>query len=766
MEYLLKASVVICLFYLCFFILLKKETFFQQNRWFLLTGLIIALVFPLIVIPVYIPIEPIAIQENIFIQNTISEVVVASPKTTFEWLDLLPIIYGIGFALFSIQFIFQFGSLVLLLLKNPKYKDKRFTYVIVETKISPFSFFKWIVYNPESYKDEELQLILTHEKVHVNQFHSLDILVTQLACVVFWFNPLIWLYRKEVRQNLEYIADYKTLNESKAKKEYQHLLLKTSFANHDISLSNNFYNSSIKKRIVMLNKSRSKRTNQWKYLLMLPLLAGLLMSMNTENVYIETESKISSVNEEAIYEHNPFEIMFTKGMTDEQLDDIKKELNSQEVSMKINRLKRNKNNAISEINIDFKNKNSNVNYSVKNNKGIDDFYFAMDANDRMSVEAIIEITETITVDDLLKNNTSTPKNNSYDEYDTDSLEVIFEDSTNVKYINGRYKGIINKLQNSKDTIYVRIDSAEVKRSSKQKSDLYYEDGRPVKIISEKININTPSSKVIYNSHQNYLQNPKPLMIVDGKTISSEYFKSLNPNAIESMSVLKGESAIEAYGEKGKNGVIIIKTKQLKNLLKTQNNTNDGNQIPNEDNYLYILDGKEISKSELIKVYSIETVSSLKVLKGKEAKEKYGEKGINGVVEVISKNSSNTINSKTFNFTPDKETTKKDNPTKYRVEVSSYVYLDDDDAAKNGAVAYISKYTPDRILDDHKANLEKIGITVKYSKLKRNDAGEITSIKISLNDGEGRKSSATWKVDDGIPNIEFGKTEGSLIARTK
>ncbi|EPR73863.1 Regulatory sensor-transducer, BlaR1/MecR1 family [Winogradskyella psychrotolerans RS-3] len=260
MEYLLKASAVIAIMYLCFYFFLKKETFFEHNRWFLLTGLVLALIFPLIVIPVYIPVEPIANEVTTFISSAPSNfITTAQPEVAFDWYKLIPILYSIGLIAFTGQFVFQFGSLVLLLLKNPKHKDQHFTYVIVDNKISPFSFFKWIVYNPESYETEELQLILTHEKVHVNQFHSIDIISTQLACILFWFNPLIWLYRKEVRQNLEYIADSKTQSLTNTTKEYQHLLLKTSVTNHATIVSNNFYNSSIKKRILMLNKSRSNK---------------------------------------------------------------------------------------------------------------------------------------------------------------------------------------------------------------------------------------------------------------------------------------------------------------------------------------------------------------------------------------------------------------------------------------------------------------------------------------------------------------------------
>ncbi|MGJ8550898.1 M56 family metallopeptidase [Winogradskyella wichelsiae] len=802
MEYLLKASAVIAIMYVCFYFFLRKETFFEHNRWFLLSGLLLALVFPLIIIPVYIPIEPIAIQETAFIQTLPSTFVTQTqPEVAFDWFKLIPILYGIGLSVFLIQFVLQFGSLVLLLLKNPKHKERHFTYVIVNTKISPFSFFKWIIYNPNSYKEEELQLILAHEKVHVNQLHSIDTLLTQLACVVFWFNPLIWLYRKEVRQNLEYIADFKSQNSSSTKKDYQHLLLKTSVANHDTILSNNFYNSSIKKRILMLNKSRSDRKNQWKYVLMLPLLTGLLISMNTETVYIETEtlsinsedstqfevSKNTSdaelnamtktiankggtlvftkvkrndaneltniflklnnhsygggnsnntINSFIIYKEwfgdkggfvgriegatlhfenadlikdaektntlqnraikailkrgiqneddykrfqqqharynnktndeqtkpkdsiisQGIKLKFTNQMNDKRLEEFKTLLKSRGVQMKIKRINRNQENKISNLNIEFKSKNNTANHKAKNEDGIRPFNFEM-TDKKFGISNLqeeVQIEETIMVYNL--------KDSSSDEILNDTL----------------YYKIVKPNTNTNDSIYFSIDSSEVKRLSKVKSDLYYEGGKTLKInnISEEIIIHQPQKaykNITYQSNKN----PKPLVIVNGKEVSSDYLKSMSAEIIESMTVLKDEKAINKYGEKGKNGVIELITKESINLSK------------------------------------------------------------------------------------------KDKPLQItRSELTNITFIDDEDSSKNASIAYISKYTTDDVLDSHKANLENIGISVNYSKLKRNKSGDITSIKISLEDGKGFKSSATWKVTDGIPNIEFGKSEGTLIARTK
>jgi len=697
MEYLLKASAVLALFYICFYLILKRETFFHHNRWFLIIGIILALVFPLIVIPVEIA-EPVVTPEiNLSINKSVINVQNVQPVfEPFQWTSLIPILYGLGLLVFTTQFVFQVGSLIRLLIKNPKSKDGIFTYVIVNSKISPFSFFKWIVYNPKAFNKDELKLMLTHEKVHAKQLHSMDIILAQLACVIFWFNPLIWLYRKEIRQNLEYIADFKTQKKSSCKKEYQHLLLKTSIANHNITLSNNFYNSLIKERIVMLKKSRSDRKKQYKYLLILPLLAGLLMSMNTEKVYVEATTKIENNNPiEFVVPKNTTDalnldnikqssvkIIFNKNMTDTQLQSVKKELKANEIDMNIKHLKRNDKSKISLINIDFKTSNGSANYNAEDKNGIKSFYFKMNENGSFGVGAVKDeevVIETSKIDD--QNNSS--KSETF-IYNSVKNKIYLIDSTKAELYNDQRDAIIERIKlkiENNDTIYYNsIDSSEVKRLSKLKSEIYIQRDKPVSVTSEHIEILQPNNKPHSFIASSSNQKSKPLIIVNGKSYNDNISK-IEPNTIEKLEVIKGEKAITKYGKDGENGVVLIKT--------------------NQDNVV-------TSKSH----------------------------------------------------------SKENNPWQIeRTEIESVLYIDEDDPNKNAYLLYLTKYSSDQILEKHKKNLESVGISVKYSKLKRNKSGEIISIKIALKTENGKLSSASWKDDDGIPSIEFGKTEESLIART-
>src|SRR5690606_24046394 len=249
MEYLLKVTAVVTIFYVIYKLFLQRDTFFESNRWFLIIGLISSLVIPFLVIPIYMDYTPVAFS-NILITEQLST---ETFEKSFNILDYLPMIYALGAMFFSGRFIIQLISLARLIYKHKGIKKDNFIFVETQNNTSPFSFFKWIVYNPETFSPTELEHIIEHEKTHGKQYHSVDILISQLFCVLLWFNPFMWFYNKDLKQNLEFIADKRTLNQYHCKKSYQYTLLKTSMPSHQMALSNHFYNSLIKKRIVMLH---------------------------------------------------------------------------------------------------------------------------------------------------------------------------------------------------------------------------------------------------------------------------------------------------------------------------------------------------------------------------------------------------------------------------------------------------------------------------------------------------------------------------------
>ncbi len=165
-----------------------------------------------------------------------------------------------------------------------------FNYIESEDIEGPFSFFNYIIYNPKLHPYKELELILLHEKIHAAQLHSIDVIISNLATNILWFNPLMWLYKKKIIQNLEYIADRETVKSSNSKKEYLHALVKVSTNDFQPALTNSFYQSFIKKRILMLHKTK-KTNSSWKVALVFPLLFAFMFAFN-----VKTEASIIPSN--------------------------------------------------------------------------------------------------------------------------------------------------------------------------------------------------------------------------------------------------------------------------------------------------------------------------------------------------------------------------------------------------------------------------------------------------------------------------------------
>ena len=166
----------------------------------------------------------------------------------------------------------------------PEKHDTRITCTHIEKGTGPFSFFHWIFIHPESHTESEISEIITHEETHARQYHSADVLVSEIMCTFCWFNPFVWLMKREVRGNLEYMADHRVLETGHDSKSYQYHLLGLAHHKAAANLSNSFNVLPLKNRIKMMNKRRTKEIGRTKYLMFLPLAALLMIISNIEVV--------------------------------------------------------------------------------------------------------------------------------------------------------------------------------------------------------------------------------------------------------------------------------------------------------------------------------------------------------------------------------------------------------------------------------------------------------------------------------------------------
>ncbi|MCB0442921.1 MAG: M56 family metallopeptidase, partial [Flavobacterium sp.] len=221
--YLGKVSILLTVFYLAYYFLLKKETFFSANRWYLILGLFTSVLLPLYTYTkiIYVNPQPQKTKEyDTFHPSAVQEI------TTVDWSHIITYLYGLISLFLFLKVIFNLASLIRLLSQKEKYKKESYSLVNLTENIAPFSFFNYIAINPDLYTTEELEGILLHEKVHSREKHSFDVLIANLFCVLFWFNPFVWLYKKVIIQNLEFIADQKAIQCYSDKTDYQKALLR------------------------------------------------------------------------------------------------------------------------------------------------------------------------------------------------------------------------------------------------------------------------------------------------------------------------------------------------------------------------------------------------------------------------------------------------------------------------------------------------------------------------------------------------------------
>lgn len=295
-QHLVKSSVILFLFLVSYYVFLKKETFFSSNRLFLIGGLLTSFFLPFVTITKIVYVAPAAMSVTELVSPETIIPISESP-ISFNWTSLFLIIYLLGLTYFTIRFILQLRAIHIIKKNSDIIAENNFYHVQTSKKISPFSFFKHIFYHPNQFSNNELQTIISHEKVHATGLHSLDILITEIIFILMWFNPAIWFYKTIVKQNLEFLADSETCNAGEDKKYYQYLMLKQATEHHKITIVNPFFNSIIKKRIVMLNQNQSKRINLLKLLIVLPFLGIFLVGFNTkEIVKFSEESTPSSLD--------------------------------------------------------------------------------------------------------------------------------------------------------------------------------------------------------------------------------------------------------------------------------------------------------------------------------------------------------------------------------------------------------------------------------------------------------------------------------------
>ena len=504
--YILKSSVCLVLFYLFFRLLLSKETFHRFNRMALLGVLFFSLLIPCIEVTTRHQVEVqqavLSIEQLLLmaeLEVTSANVGAVQETPAISWVQIVLLVYLAGILFLACRNIYSLICLFRLVHSGKHEKlEKGVTLVVHNQEIAPFSWMKYIVISRKDLEENGRE-ILIHEMAHIHHRHSVDLLVADICIFFQWFNPGAWLLKQELQNVHEYEADETVINEGVNAKEYQLLLIKKAVGTRLYSMANSFNHSKLKKRITMMLKEKSNPWARLKYLYVLPLAAIAVTA-------------------------------FARPEISEKVEEIS----------------------------------------------------AVKVND------LAEIVEKKSEENVVKELVDTTKN-----------KVV----------------VVGYRTEKKDSVL------------------------------------TSGKKKVAISVQGISDEGKPLVIINGKESDREVVNALNPERIESVSVIGPEKAIKIYGEKAKDGVMDIKLYsekkfaprkiEIEGINKTRLDAlNSGAKSwgatfrsADGGKPLVIIDGKEATGDDPLANISPDRIRSISVLKDKTALAAYGDKGKNGVIEV-------------------------------------------------------------------------------------------------------------------------------------
>jgi len=289
-NYIIQVVLFQFLFIIIYDVFLRKETFFNANRAYLLLTPLVSFALPFIKITAFTKVTPSNFVEYlpavILNPQESLKTVVTTSFSTYLMLVLL-----LGSLIMISLFIYKIASIYILRKKSIVEKQATHTLVLIDKKGVIFSFFKSI-YIDKIFLDQPHNQIIEHELIHIKQIHSLDLIFFEILKTMMWFNPTIYIFQNRITELHEFIADAKTI-EPENKSDFFNRLLTTTFKVTQVDFINHFYKHSlIKKRIIMTNKNKSKQILKLKYLLLVPVLGSMLF-------YVSCNDTRNSISKDA-----------------------------------------------------------------------------------------------------------------------------------------------------------------------------------------------------------------------------------------------------------------------------------------------------------------------------------------------------------------------------------------------------------------------------------------------------------------------------------
>ena len=535
LTYDLKVAVLIAVFYMFYRLMLARETFHRVNRMVLLLTAIASFVLPLCVITIH---KTVTIQQSA--QVAIGEfqpaAVVDEASAMPLWQIALPILFIIGMVATLAHTLWSLFKIIRIIRQSELYPQADGTTICVtgNASLAPFSWMHYIVMNRSDYETQNAA-ILTHERGHIRLHHSWDLLLVDTLTALQWFNPAMWMLRSDLRAIHEYEADGEVLSQGINARQYQYLLITKAAGIGGYSLANGISHSTLKNRINMMLHTKSSRRSLLKLLALIPIVA-IALAVNAEEVvdvrYDSPQKQITKKGKKNAT------INMGDNKTTLQIVETETRAETPEAPTAEGTFEPVQGDVFDVVEempqypggpqALFEFLGQNVRYPKEAAKaGI---------QGRVIVTFVVEKDGSICESKVVK---------SVDpSLDAEALRVINAmpnwkpGKQNGKEVRVKYTVPVAFMLQGKDANVAQHES-----SSK-------DDGEVKKKLSELV-------VVAYGPNKE----AKPLVYVDGKEIPFEDINKVDPKTIDHMNIVKDKVAIERYGEKAKDGVILITTKK-------------------------------------------------------------------------------------------------------------------------------------------------------------------------------------------------------------
>ncbi|MEO6732440.1 MAG: N-acetylmuramoyl-L-alanine amidase [Ferruginibacter sp.] len=672
--YLLKVTICSGILFGYYWFMLRNKIFNQYNRFYLLAVVVLSIALPLIEINIWHyadqPSQSIKLLQVVNSSEYLDEIVVMAKQTDFTAEQVMFVFYSITSLVFLGLFLQALIKIRRLFVRHRHSLVDNIYFVNTTAKGTPFSFLKYIFWNdhidPESPTGHQ---IFKHELAHVQQKHTYDKLFLNTVLIFLWCNPFFWLMRKELNMIHEFMADKIAVEDSDTE-AFAAMILQASYPQHRFNLSNPFFYSPIKRRLMMLTKNRNTKVGYIGRLMVLPLMVLVFAAFTFKAKTFQQANQI--------YHGKTITVVIDAGHGGS-------DAGGQSMQGKI--LEKDLNLALTKT-IQALNNNDKIKIVLTRETDItqtviEKANFTKEANADLFISIHMESYPSTTDKPRRGLNVYVGKNNAASITNSQLFASVLINEFSNKYelpVNPQplqRLSTIRVLQDAlcpavliepgnindnKDLDYLQSDAGKKSIAAKILSAVEHWAVAREKEEARQTDVPVPTTDAAVATKKRdtmptiTLKNhERALIIVDGKTISNNELKNIKAETIESVRVVKDKVGIEKYGEKGKNGVVIITSKTATTasidgsvlIRQMDSAAKNGDQVSvvniringKKDSTikaLYVVDGNIKTNSFDIQTIAPADIQSITVLKGAAAEQQYGEAGVNGVIEITTK----------------------------------------------------------------------------------------------------------------------------------